>query len=37
MNWMTAEEDLWEVREYFRLEPHSRIRPSESDGAWIAG
>jgi hypothetical protein len=31
MNWMTAEEDLWEVSEYFCVVPHSRVMPPQAE------
>src|SRR5262249_35149291 len=31
MNWMTTEEDLWEVCEYFCVVPHSRIMPPQAE------
>ena len=30
-NWMMAEEVLWEVCEYFRIAPHSRIMPPQAE------
>jgi hypothetical protein len=31
MNWMTAEEDLWEICEYFCVVPHSRVMPPQAE------
>jgi hypothetical protein len=31
MNWMTTEEELWEVCEYFCVVPHSRIMPLQAE------
>jgi len=31
MNWMTTEEDLWEVCEYFCLVKHSRVMPPQAE------
>src|SRR5262249_48235309 len=31
MSWMTTEEDLWEVCEYFCVFPHSRVMPPQAE------
>jgi hypothetical protein len=31
MNWMTTEEELWEVCEYFCVVPHSRVMPPQAE------
>src|SRR5262249_24915799 len=31
VNWMTTEEDLWEVCEYFCVVQHSRVMPPEAE------
>jgi hypothetical protein len=31
MNWMTTEDDLWEVCEYFCVVPHSRVMPPQAE------
>jgi hypothetical protein len=31
MNWMTSEEELWEVCEYFCAVTHSRVMPPQAE------